>query len=345
MSDDVICPECGSSDIAEILWGLPAFSDELEAEIEAGHVFLGGCIVSDFDPDWRCNACGCEFGRNPEAYANWKEERKNQLKAVVYGAAVGDALGVPYEFRERDTFECTGMTGGGAHGMPLGTFSDDTSMMLATCDSIRACGGIDVDDMRKRFKAWLDEGAYTPDGVVFDVGNTTATALRQGHGCDGERSNGNGSLMRIAPLAFTSATDDQIREVSAITHAHPISQEACVAFVHILRDVIRGRCVPFVDRIPDGKSFAHLKGIEDTPRAEVRSSGYVVDTLGASLWCALNSWSYEEAVLAAVNLGGDSDTTACVTGALAGIEYGFRNIPDEWIETLRGKDVIESCLF
>ena len=77
----------------------------------------------------------------------------------------------------------------------------------------------------------------------------------------------------------------------------------------------------------------------------MRSSGYVVDTLGASLWCALNSWSYEEAVLAAVNLGGDSDTTACVTGALAGIEYGFRNIPDEWIETLRGKDVIESCLF
>lgn len=111
------------------------------------------------------------------------------LKGVVYGAAIGDALGVPYEFLARDTFECDGMVGGGAHGMTAGTFSDDTSLLLATCDSIRERGGIDVEDMRERFRAWLYEGAYTTDGRAFDVGNATATALGQGFGCGGERSN------------------------------------------------------------------------------------------------------------------------------------------------------------
>lgn len=89
------------------------------------------------------------------------------LRAIVYGAAVGDALGVPYECMERGTFACEGMVGGGAHGMPAGTFSDDTSLLLATCDSVGACGGIDVDDMRRRFRAWLYEGTYTADGRAF----------------------------------------------------------------------------------------------------------------------------------------------------------------------------------
>ena len=269
------------------------------------------------------------------------------LRAVVYGAAVGDALGVPYEFRERDTFECTGMADGGFHGMPAGTFSDDTSLLLATCDSIRACGGIDVEDMEERFRAWLYEGEYTVDGRAFDVGNATATALGRGFGCDGERSNGNGSLMRIAPLALTNATDDEVRAVSAITHAHPISMEACVFFVHVLRDVVNGKWIgDVIERhIPADERFAFLKGIQNMPREEVRSTGYVLDTLGAALWCACNTDSYEGCVLAAVNLGDDSDTTACVAGALAAAMYSHEAIPQQWMKRLRGKEIIEGCLF
>ena len=231
--------------------------------------------------------------------------------------------------------------------MPAGTFSDDTSLLLATCDSIRERRGIDVEDMRERFRAWLYEGAYTTDGRAFDVGNATATALRQGFGCDGERSNGNGSLMRIAPLALTDATDDEIRAVSSITHAHPVSVEACVLFVHVLRDLLEDEWTEMaIERnIPDDDHFAFLKGIQNASREDIRSTGYVLDTLGAALWCACNTDSYEECVLAAVNLGDDSDTTACVAGALAGAMYGLDSIPSEWIEQLRGKEVIDGCLF
>ena len=274
------------------------------------------------------------------------------LRSAVYGAAVGDALGVPYEFCERGTFECLGMTDGGAHRQPLGTFSDDTSLLLATCDSIRANGGrIDTDDMRARFVDWMRNGAYTPDGVMFDIGNATATALIRGYGCAGGRDNGNGSLMRIAPLAFTSATDDEVRAVSAITHAHAVSTECCVTFIAVLRRIIAGASIdaatagvtiagdPFDPARPDNP-FDPAK-----PRDEVRSGGYVRDTLDAALWCLANTDTYIDCVLTAVNLGSDTDTTACVAGALAGAFYGFEAIPPAWVEALRGKDTIERCLF
>ena len=265
------------------------------------------------------------------------------LRSAVYGAAVGDALGVPYEFCGRDSFECSGMTSGGAHDQPAGTFSDDTSMLLATCDSIRANNGrIDIADMRARFVGWMRNGEYTADGSVFDIGNTTARALMKGHGCAGERDNGNGSLMRIAPLAFTAATDDEIRAVSAITHAHPISTEACVAFVHVLRTVIEGASKA---EATEGVTAGDYVFDADAPIDEIRSGGFVRDTLDAALWCFANTETYADCVLTAVNLGRDTDTTACVAGALAGTYFGYEAIPPTWIEALRGKDVIERCLF
>lgn len=123
---------------------------------------------------------------------------KTTLRDCIYGLAVGDALGVPYEFRSRGTFECTDMIGYGTHGQPAGTWSDDTSMTLATCDSIWELGHIDTADMRDKFVSWIARGEYTIDGV-FDYGGTTARALHTGKGGSGERDNGNGSLMRIAP--------------------------------------------------------------------------------------------------------------------------------------------------
>lgn len=342
--DVVTCPECGVEHVAVILWGMPAFTEDLQRQIDDGSVYLGGCCVSSKSPKYHCNNCGAEFGEI-ELELPYEDKR---LEAVVYGAAVGDALGVPFEFKQRDTFECTHMVAGGTHRMPAGTFSDDTSMLLATCDSIRVHRGrINAKDMLQRFRSWLYEGAYTPDEKVFDVGNTVATALDQGFGCKGERSNGNGSLMRIAPLALTCATDAQIEEVSAITHAHPLSTQACVVFVGILRDVMKGKPLDLAidDNIADNENFSFLKSVKDKPREEIESSGFVLHTLEAALWCNLNTESYAECVQAAVNLGRDTDTTACVAGALAGARYGFRAIPENWIAALRGKEVIDACLF
>ena len=269
------------------------------------------------------------------------------LRDAVYGAAVGDALGVPYEFQGRGSFECTGMASGGAHGRPAGTFSDDTSMMIALCDSVRARGCVDVRDMRKKFNDWMRDGAYTADGIVFDVGNTVATALSEGRGCAGERSNGNGSLMRIAPLAYTTADDDEVRAASSVTHAHRISTESCVCFVKLIRNLIGGNSLELALKysIPEGEEFAFLADVALWPREKVRSGGFVLDTLGAAIWCFANTESYPDRVLAAVNLGSDTDTTACVAGALAGAVYGYKAIPEEWLEVLRGKEVIEQCLF
>lgn len=205
---------------------------------------------------------------------------------------MGDALGVPYEFRARGTFGCTGMAGHGSHNQPAGTWSDDTSMALATCDSIRATGRA------------------------------------------GERDNGNGSLMRILSLTFTGATDDEVRAVSAITHAHATSCEACVRMARVARGLIAGEGPRDV--------AGEFVGV---PESEIRSGGFVLDTERAALWRLANTSSYAECVLAAVNLGDDTDTTAAVAGGLAGIVYGMEGIPSEWLDALLGKATIDACLF
>lgn len=272
---------------------------------------------------------------------------KPALKDAVYGAAVGDALGVPYEFCGRTSFAATDMEGGGTHGQPAGTWSDDTSMMLAICDSIKENGSINAADIRSRFVSWMREGDYAVGGELFDIGTTVSRALLEGRGLAGERDNGNGALMRTVPLAFSEATDDDVREVSAITHAHPVSKEACVAYVHIARELADGR--PLEEAVagnaPDLPEFGRLPRIAALPEGEIKSGGFVVHTLEAALWCLFNSGSYAECALKAVNLGGDTDTTACVAGGLAGIMYGYDAIPPTWIEALRGKDIIERCLF
>lgn len=259
-----------------------------------------------------------------------------RLHDAVWGAAVGDALGVPYEFKERGSFECTGMVGYGTHHQPAGTWSDDTALMLATCDSIKQCGRIDTTDMLERFRSWYNQGDYTPDGKVFDVGNATAEALYTGEGLTGEWSNGNGSLMRIAPLAFCGATDEQVRAVSAITHAHPISTGACVEFVHLLKEA---------DADPTALHERLREELASVPRSKIRSGGYVLDTLRAAQWCFATTDNYRDCVLEAVNLGSDTDTTACVAGALAGTVYRIECIPKEWRVALRGTGVLEDALF
>lgn len=224
-----------------------------------------------------------------------------------------------------------------------------TSMALATCASIKACGRVDVDDIRDRFRRWLKEGAYTPFGEVFDCGNTCAAAIRSGRGCDDEWSNGNGSLMRIIPLAFVEGiTDAEIEAVSAITHAHSLSKLACVCYVRIAIDLVNGVSLAesIKRHVPGNSKLSGAIGIENVLRSDgMGSSGYVVDTFVAAMWCLLTTDNYRDCVLKAVNLGSDTDTTAAVAGGLAGIMYGLEGIPDEWLSKMKSMDMIDQELF
>lgn len=268
----------------------------------------------------------------------------NKLKSAIYGLAVADAVGVPYEFKTRGSFKATDMVGHGSHHQPKGTWSDDTSMTLATCASIKECGCIDVSDMLAKFREMAHNGKYAIDGRVFDIGCTTSEALYKGKGKNDERSNGNGSLMRIIPLAFTNASNDEIEAVSAITHAHDISKAACVCYVHIARALIQGeKLTEILARVES--PFERIRYINTLGESEIKSSGYVVSTLEAALWAVSTTDNYRDAVMKAVNLGNDTDTVAAVAGGLAGIIYGFNAIPAEWVNSLKGKDIIENCLF
>lgn len=264
---------------------------------------------------------------------------KDRMCSCIYGLAVGDALGVPYEFRERGTFECTGMVDGGTHGQYAGTWSDDTSMALCICASIKRLGIIDTADIAYRFRQWLEHGDYTCDGRVFDVGVTCKRAISTGVPAKSYDDCGNGSLMRTAPLAMLDPIEPyDIREVSAITHAHPVAEWSCVALCDILR-TIRNVGTP-----AKGDLWHRYGYIASRPVEAVKSDGYCEHTLEAAIWCFLNTSSYVDCVLAAVNLGGDTDTTAAVAGAIAGVYYGFGAIPPKWVGRLRGKTVIDQCI-
>ena len=208
-----------------------------------------------------------------------------KLYDTVIGFAIGDALGVPYEFKERGSFTCSDMTGYGTHYQPLGTWSDDTSMTLATLSSLKENEGrIIPEDMRTKFNYWLLYGDFTATGEVFDVGISTTKALRSGKPCIGEHDNGNGSLMRILPLAFVECNDDDIRNVSAITHGHWISMEACVILVHIAKRLLNGETIEnILPTLQYEKPFERLSTIDklDISRIKFGSFKYFGNSLAA----------------------------------------------------------------
>ncbi len=304
------------------------------------------------------------------------EHQNNMLDNLIgglWGAVVGDALGVPVEFMTREEVRhdpVTGMRGYGTFNLPAGSWSDDSSLLLCTADSFSH--GFDLNDMASRFIRWFAEGLWTPYGKAFDIGNATRAAIgRLKHGIspelaggDSEGDNGNGSLMRIIPVAVRFHKMDidefisRVHVVSSITHRHPRSLMACGIYCLMARRLLAGKTSmdayqdairtasgiydtdPFRNELPH---FRRLFGgqIASLPENAVKSSGYVIDALEASTWCLLTSGSYSEAVLKAVNLGHDTDTTACVTGGLAGILYGYSGIPSEWINAIARKDDIE----
>jgi len=286
-----------------------------------------------------------------------KYKNTEYLKSAMLGLIVADALGVPFEFKERDTFTVTGMIGSGTHNQPAGTWSDDSSMALATLDSFIETSKIDYEDIMGRFVSWFDNSSYCPHGECFDIGHTTLTAIgryKNGYaavqcGGRGFRDNGNGSLMRILPIAFVEHNVDNILDLSALTHGHSISMMCCRLYVQLAENLMVGMtkedavkhltcCIDECEKIP------HMK---DYPREKIRSSGYVVDSFEAAVWSFVNSESYSDCVIKAVELGEDTDTVAAIAGGLAGIYYGIggeKGIPEAWIDTLAKKDWIMEML-
>ncbi|MDO5649190.1 MAG: ADP-ribosylglycohydrolase family protein [Gallicola sp.] len=271
----------------------------------------------------------------------------NHLRSAIYGFAVGDGLGVPYEFKMRGQFTYEESAG------PL-IWSDDTAMTLATCDSIKRKKTIDPEDIMRSFEKWYFTGAYTPDNRAYGIGKTTAKAIeafRWGKGIDqcGQKSvrdNGNGALMRILPLVFLDTLDEEIDKVSGLTHNHEISKEGCRIYVEIGKRLLKGEDLEnIVKDIRTTDYYKRLPKLKELSEEEISSSGYVVDTLEASIWSIIHKDNYRDTLIKAIELGEDSDTTAAVAGGLAGILYGYQGIPKEWIDRLEGKDLLEECLW
>lgn len=275
----------------------------------------------------------------------------------IMGVVVGDALGLPVEFQARDRFHITEMTGYGTFDMPPGTWSDDSSLTLALVESLIRKGKVDTDDIMRNFSLWFTNGYYTPYEKAFDVGRTTYESIKRyldgvaPEQCGGAEpwNNGNGSLMRILPLAFVDCDDTTVDRVGSLTHAHEISKIACRIYIKIARHLLQGGDLrEMLQNIPiEREEFNRLPVIEQFPRQRIESGGYVLDTLESALWCLLHSNSYRECVLLAVNLGNDTDTTGAVAGGLAGIMYGTggdKGIPKEWINQIAKKEWIgELC--
>ena len=300
--------------------------------------------------------------------------KRDRILGGLWGSLVGDALGVPVEFKDRATVQAhpvVDMREYGTHRQPKGTWSDDGALILCTVDSLLN-EEFDVQDMGARFVQWMKEAKWTATGEVFDVGGATASALTQiangvsaeTAGGRSEHSNGNGSLMRIIPMPLRFAEEasetfaQRTERISAITHGHDRSKMACVFYGLVVRHLLRGLNPPatlesarteftkLYANAPEFERFSHhLKDdLRSLSEGEIVSTGYVLHTLHASLWCLLTTSSYRDCVLKAVNLGGDTDTTGCVAGGLAGVAYGLSSIPPEWIEQLARKGDVD-CLF
>lgn len=302
----------------------------------------------------------------------------NDVKSALLGMAVGDALGVPVEFSSRNRMKrvpVTGMQTAGTWGQPAGTWSDDTSLAIATMDSIIRQRTLDGVDVMENFVRWLHDDEFTANDDTFDCGNTTGAAINnfalgaspETCGLNDIKSNGNGSLMRIFPAvfyAYVKATTDEealkiVHYVSALTHAHNISKIACGIYFFIAAQILDGsdlktaiqngleQAKEFYSQrdefAEDLKVYSRLfeKNFADLPEDEINSNGYVVSTLEASIWCLLNSSSYKELALMAVNLGGDTDTTGAVAGGMAGLAYGVHEIPSDWLNVLRRRAYLE----
>ncbi len=298
-----------------------------------------------------------------------------KVKSSLFGVAVGDALGIPVEFQSRQTISknpITDMIGYGTYNLPAGTWSDDSSLTFCLAEALTE--EFSLNTIGQNFVKWYYENYWTPYGNVFDIGIATQQAISRlatGEkpelaGSFDESDNGNGSLMRILPLLFylldkpINERYDITKKVSSITHGHIRSVIACFYYLEFARQIFEGKDKFEIYRNLQTEVANHLtllsidareialfdrllkSDIYNLDEDQIQSSGYVLHTLEASIWCLLTTNNYKEAVLKAVNLGNDTDTTGAVTGGLAGLLYGLENIPEKWLQQIARKDDIEN---
>ena len=305
----------------------------------------------------------------------------NLILDGIVGLAVADAIGVPVEFNDRESLwmdPVVDIRSYGTYNQPEGTWSDDTSMTLCLIESLTK--RLDYRDIMDNFLKWFNNGEYTAHDELFDIGNTTSEALiRYSNGispikCGGisEYDNGNGSLMRILPILFyiedtygkhlknNKEVFETIHNISSLTHAHKRSHIACGIYILVASEILHNESLSVAIKRGIDRAFNYYKELDDYKEElkhfsrlmennfkdlnedMIKSGGYVVDTLESAIWCLLNTQSCKECVLKAVNLGGDTDTTAAITGGLAGLKYGYSEVPGKRKETLVRRDYIKS---
>jgi len=286
--------------------------------------------------------------------------RADRAIGALIGLAVGDAIGTTLEFQERDDKapRLTDMVGGGPFTLEVGEWTDDTAMALALADSLISHPDGNPMDLMRRFVRWRRKGEYSCTGTCFDIGETTRSALRRFElngdplaGSKDPSKAGNGSLMRLAPVAIRHWNSPEKRRQlarlqSQTTHGAEEAVAACEFFADLLAEAIEGVARHAVLAPRDGEWPAKVRAVSlggwrGKPRAEVRSGGYVLDSLEAALWCVGSTSTFRDAVLKAANLTEDADTTAAITGQLAGALYGASAIPATWRRLLAWDDVIE----
>lgn len=307
---------------------------------------------------------------------------KTSAKDILLGIAVGDALGVPFEFQSREAMKqnpAKDMIGYGTHNQAPGTWSDDTSLTLCLAQALVEPYNLAV--ISQNFIKWKKEAYWTARNDVFDIGLTTAASisqleeiLNQGNVSDlellkyegFESDNGNGSLMRILPLIYEIHGRDLVSQFevvwnnSALTHKHIRAGMSCMIYLkfaeHILNgldkinayEVTQKDILDLWERINFSESeqahFANIipSRINDLNENKIKSGGYVIEALEASLWSFLKTSTYEEAVLKVINFGHDTDTCAAITGGIAGLYYGYENIPELWRAALARMEDIEA---
>ena len=281
-------------------------------------------------------------------------DQRDRFRGCLLGLAVGDAVGTTVEFKPRGSFPLvTDMTGGGPFRLRAGEWTDDTSMALCLATSLVERGGFDAADQMERYCRWADEGYLSSNGRCFDIGMTISSALEAFRetgnpyaGSTDPYSAGNGCIMRLAPVPMAYHADIEAAahyaaQSARTTHGAAECLDASRLFARILTRALAGAAKEEV-ALADAGPFAGSPKVAAIARGdylqkaegEIRGTGYVVACLEAAMWCFMTTGSFEEAVLRAVNLGEDADTTAVVAGQVAGAFYGEPGIPAGWLDTL-----------
>ena len=300
-------------------------------------------------------------------------ELNQVLRGGLYGLLIGDALGVPYEFKSPSELPPIAQIEmappqdfSRTYGLPDGTWSDDGAQALCLLVSLVECRTWNIHDFGARLVAWYDEGYMAVGGHVFDVGITSAQSIRRlrsgvaatESGASDDRSNGNGSLMRSLPVALWALRHDLddaeiiriAREQSLVTHAHLRSQLCCALYCLWATRIGRG---VEAEAAWDESVQVLAARLGEEERIELESrilpdgaatgSGYVVDCL-RSARVALGAGDFEAVGKRAVAFGNDTDTTACVACGLAGLRDGVGGIPARWVKALREKETVGQVL-